>query len=91
MNKEELVASMSEESGIPKKDCKKFLKTLLGQITKNLADGNRIRIVGFGTFTACQTPGRSYREIHTERKGYIPPCIKVRFATGKTLKDAVDT
>ena len=81
MNKSELVASVAEKSGLTKKDAEKAVNAVFDSITATLVSGEKVQLVGFGTFEVRE---------RKERQGQNPPATKVpAFKAGKGLKDAV--
>lgn len=91
MTKEELIKAMSQKSGLTKKNCEKALNTLTEVITETLAKGEKIQLVGFGSFEVRQRAERKARNPQT-RKEIIIPATKVPvFKAGKMLKQAVAT
>ena len=90
MKKQELVAAISQEAEISKKDADRALTAAINAITKALADGDKIQLVGFGTFEVRE---RAAREGKNPRTGEI---IKIAaskvpaFKAGKALKDIVN-
>ena len=90
MNKTELIAAIAERSGLSKKDAEKALTATLDTITGALVQGDRVQLIGFGTF---ETKNRETRMGHKPPNGEaveIPAARLPRFKAGKALKDAVD-
>jgi DNA-binding protein HU-beta len=65
MNKADLIAAMAAESGLSKVDSKKALDAFLGATAKALKAGNRVTLVGFGSFVAGQRGARTGRNPRT--------------------------
>lgn len=90
MNKAEMIASIAEDTGLTKADVGRCLDSLVAQVTKTLKKGDRVALVGFGTF------GVSKRKARTGRNPQTGAVIKIaarrvpRFAPGKDLKAAVN-
>jgi len=91
MNKTELITAMSEKSGCAKKDAEAVLGAVIDSITEALAEGDKVQLIGFGTF---ETKDRAAREGRNPRKPgetiTIPACKAPVFKAGKALKDAVN-
>jgi len=90
MNKSELVAAMAEKTELSKKDAEKALKALVDVITEELAKGEKIQLVGFGTFDIAERAAREGRNPQTGEAMKIPASKAPRFKAGKALKDAVN-
>jgi DNA-binding protein HU-beta len=90
MNKSELVAAMAEKTELSKKDAEKALKALVDVITEELAKGEKIQLVGFGTFDIAERAAREGRNPQTGDAMKIPASKAPRFKAGKALKDAVN-
>ena len=91
MNKTELVAAIAEQAEISKKDAEKALKAFTDVVAEELKKGEKIQLVGFGTFEVSE---RAAREGRNPRKPgemiKIPACKVPAFKAGKALKDAVN-
>ena len=91
MNKTELIAIVAEKTGKTKKDAEAGLNAVLGTITEALAAGEKVQIIGFGTFETrerAEREGRNPRQ--PEQRINIPACKAPSFKAGKALKDAVN-
>ena len=91
MNKTELVAIIAEKTGKTKKDDEIGLNAVLGTITEALAAGEKVQLIGFGTFETrerAEREGRNPRQ--PEQLIKIPACKAPSFKAGKALKDAVN-
>lgn len=89
MNKSELVDLVSEKTGLSKKDSEKALKAVLEGITDGLVRGNKVQLVGFGTFEVRQRKAREGRNPATGEKIKIKALKVPAFKPGKALKDKV--
>ena len=90
MNKRELVERLVMETGYTQKDCNKFVDAFCDTVTNQLAKGEEIKIVGFGTFKAVERKARNGRNPHDPKKVIkIPATVSPRFKPGTALKDAV--
>ena len=89
MNKEGLVASVAELSGLSKKDSTNALDAITQSIQKELKKGNDVRLTGFGTFLVTQRPARNGRNPRTGKPIKIAASKFPKFRAGKTLKEAI--
>ncbi|MGB0571988.1 MAG: HU family DNA-binding protein [Alphaproteobacteria bacterium] len=90
MNKNDLVASVADSSGLSKADAGKAVDSVLDNITSALQSGNEIRLVGFGTFSVAQRKATTGRNPQTGAAIQIPASKQPKFKAGKALKDAVN-
>ncbi|MBR4744739.1 MAG: HU family DNA-binding protein [Oscillospiraceae bacterium] len=89
MNKTELIAKISAESGLNKKQSEAALTAALNAITDALKAGDRVQLVGFGVFDVKKRPARTGRNPRTNENIEIPASKLPQFKAGKALKDAV--
>ncbi len=89
MNKSELILSIEEKSGLSTQDSKKALEAVLETITEELVSGNKVSIVGFGSFDVKLRNERIGRNPKTKEEITIPASRVPQFKAGKALKDAV--
>ena len=90
MNKAELITSMAEKSKLTKKDAELALKSFIESVEEALENGEKVQLVGFGTF---ETRERAAREGRNPRSGEvmnIPASKAPKFKAGKALKDIVN-
>lgn len=90
MNKSELVASMAEKTGLKKVDVEKVLKAFTETVTDELKKGEKIQLVGFGTFEVAARPAREGRNPRTGATMKIKASKAPKFKAGKALKDAIN-
>ena len=90
MNKTELVAAMAEQAEISKKDAEKALKAFTDVVSEELNKGEKIQLVGFGTFEVSERAAREGRNPLTGEKMQIKASKAPKFKAGKALKDAVN-
>lgn len=90
MNKTELVAAIAEKTNQSKKDTEKALKAFVDVITEELKKGEKIQLVGFGTFEVIERAAREGRNPLTGEKMEIKASKAPKFKAGKALKDAVN-
>lgn len=89
MNKGEVVAKMSELSGMTKKDSEKALNSMLEVIEGALVGGDKVQLVGFGTFETKSRAARKGRNPQTKQEIDIPASTVPAFKAGKAFKDAI--
>ena len=89
MNKRELVASMAEKTGLPRKNCEAALDGLVLSITDALKSGDKVHLVGFGTFEVKERAARVGRNPKTKEPVKIPASKHPTFKPGKVLKETV--
>ena len=90
MNKTELVAAISEKTELTKKDSEKALKALIDVVAEELKKGEKIQLVGFGTFEVSERAERTGRNPQSGKEMVIPASKAPKFKAGKALKDAVN-
>ena len=90
MNKTELVAAIAESAEISKKDSEKALKAFVDVVTEQLKKGDKVQLVGFGTFDVAERAAREGRNPQTGEAMPIPASKAPRFKAGKALKDAIN-
>lgn len=89
MTKVELIAAVAQAAELTKKDAEKAVNATIEAITSTLAEGEKVSLVGFGTFETRQRPARVGRNPRTKEEIQIPASIAPAFKAGKALKDAV--
>lgn len=89
MNKAELIRQVAEETGLTKKETEGAVNAAIRLMTDSLARGERVQLVGFGSFDVKERSARQGRNLRTGTAVPIPPTKGVRFTPGKTLKEAV--
>ena len=89
MNKTELVSAMAERLGASKKHSEEALTVALDLITEALAEGEKVQMVGFGSFEVRERAPRIGRNPRTKEEVTIPASKAVQFKSGKVLKRAV--
>lgn len=90
MNKAELVAAMAEKTELSKKDAEKALKAFTEVVAEELKKGNKIQLVGFGTFEVAERAAREGRNPQTGETMKIAASKAPKFKAGKALKDDVN-
>ncbi len=89
MNKAELIAAVAEKSGLSKKDSEAAVTAALDVITAALKDGDKVQLVGFGSFEVKSRAARTGRNPKTKEAIEIPASKVPVFKAGKALKDIV--
>ncbi|MFD0869627.1 DNA-binding family protein [Chlamydia abortus] len=89
MNKTDLVNNIAQKSGLSKKDVESVLNGLLGEITDALSSGDKVQLIGFGTFETRKRSGRVGRNPQTGKEITIPESVVPAFKAGNKLKEAV--
>ncbi len=89
MNKTGLVKAMAEKSGITQKDAVKVLDSVLESIQSALAAGEKVQIIGFGTFEVRERKARKVISPATGKEIQVPATKVPAFRPGKSLKEAV--
>jgi DNA-binding protein HU-beta len=90
MNKKELVESMASAADISKAAAEKALNGMLGAITGALADGDKVTLVGFGTFSTVKRSARKAKNPRTGDMINIPAKTVAKFKAGSKLAEAVE-
>ena len=89
MNKTELIAEIAGKSGLSKKDAEKALTAVVDTITDSIVKGDKVQLVGFGSFEVKCREARMGRNPKTKEAIEIPATRVPVFKAGKALKDAV--
>ncbi|HEX9062103.1 MAG TPA: HU family DNA-binding protein [Clostridia bacterium] len=89
MNKADLINTMSEKSGLSKKDTEKALNAFLESVEEALTQDDKIQLVGFGSFEVRERAARKGRNPQTREEINIPASKVPVFKAGKALKDVV--
>ena len=90
MNKTELTAAIAEQAGISKKDAEKALKAFTDVVADELKKGEKVQLVGFGTFEVVERKAREGRNPQTNEPMPIAASKAPKFKAGKALKDIVN-
>ena len=89
MNKTELIAAVAEQAELTKKDAEKAVKAFTDVIAKELKKGEKVQLVGFGTFEVSKRAAREGRNPQTGKTMKIKASKSPKFKAGKALKDLV--
>jgi DNA-binding protein HU-beta len=90
MNKTELVAAIAENAGLTKKDAEKALVAFTEVVADELKKGEKVQLVGFGTFEVSERAAREGRNPQTGETMNIAASKAPKFKPGKALKDEVN-
>ena len=90
MNRMELVAAIAEKTELSKKDAEKALKAFTDVVAEELKKGEKIQLVGFGTFEVSERAAREGRNPQTGEAMKIAASKSPQFKAGKALKDALN-
>ncbi|MEO0572958.1 MAG: HU family DNA-binding protein [Bacteroidota bacterium] len=90
MNKTELIDAMAADAGITKAAAKKALESFLGNVEGSLKKGNRVSLVGFGSWSVSRRNAREGRNPQTGQTIKIAAKNVVKFKAGSDLSDAVN-
>ena len=90
MNKTELIAAIAEKSGASKKDAEKVVNATFQVITDTLAKGDKVALVGFGSFEVRERAARTGRNPQTGAEMKIAAAKVPTFKAGKALKDLIN-
>lgn len=89
MNKAELITSVAEKTGLSKKDSEKAVSAVFECITESLKAGDKVSLVGFGTFDVKERAERMCKNPRTGESVLSPASRVPAFKAGKALKDVV--
>ncbi|WP_438348304.1 HU family DNA-binding protein [Paenibacillus sp. FA6] len=89
MNKTDLINNISDKSGLTKKDVESVLNSFLSEVTDALAGGDKVQLIGFGTFETRKRAGRTGRNPQTGVAIEIAESTVPAFKAGNKLKEAV--
>lgn len=89
MNKAELINAVALKADVSKKDAEAVLTAALDTITAAMAEGEKVQLVGFGSFEVKKRAARLGRNPKTKEAIEIPASVVPTFKAGKALKDAV--
>ena len=89
MNKSELIAALAAKAELSKKDAEKALGAFVDVVTEVLKNGDKVQLVGFGTFESKVRPARTARNPRTGEEIKIEESKTASFKVGKALKDSI--
>ena len=85
-----IIAAVAEKAEISKKDSEKALKAFVDVVAEQLKAGDKVQLVGFGTFEVSERAAREGRNPQTGETMTIAACKAPKFKAGKALKDAIN-
>jgi len=89
MNKADIIDLVAAGAEVTKAQAEEAVSAILDAITDALQDGQKVTLVGFGTFSAAERAARTGRNPQTGAELKIPASVAVKFSPGKELKDSV--
>ncbi|AEI14844.1 MULTISPECIES: HU family DNA-binding protein [Flexistipes] len=89
MNKKELIEKMADKAGLKKTEAEKALKAFEESVVDTLKNGDKVTLVGFGTFAVSERKARKGRNPQTGQEINIPAKKAPKFVPGKLFKDSV--
>ena len=89
MNKAELVARIAQEAVLTKRQSEKMLEALMGSVQDALSNGEKLTLVGFGTFSVIARLAQTGRNPRTGQALHLPACKVPKFTAGNKLRQAV--
>ncbi len=90
MNKGDLIAAIAKDADITKSEAAAAVDSLVNHIEKSLKKGDKVTLVGFGSFSVSKRAGRTGRNPKTGAPIKIPAKKVAKFTPGKALKDAIN-
>lgn len=90
MNKAELVKSISDKTNVTQKDVESIVNTFMDVVKDALCDGDKVQLVGFGTFEVADRAERTGKNPQTGEPMTIAACKAPKFKAGKAFKEVVN-
>ena len=90
MNKTELIAEVAGKAGLKKSEAEKAVAAFVETVTEQLKKGEKVQLVGFGTFETAKREARQGINPLTKEAIKIAACVAPKFKAGKALKDALN-
>ncbi len=90
MNKNELIDSVAAKTELPKKDCAKLVNAFIETVTEALVKGDKVQLVGFGTFEVRERSAREARNPQTGETIKVAASKAPAFKAGKAFKDLLN-
>ncbi len=91
MNRSELISSIADKTGLTKKDSEKALAAFIESVEEQLQKGDKVQLVGFGTFEISERAARTGKNPQTGEEIKIAASKAPKFKAGKALKELVNT
>lgn len=89
MNKTDLINNIAEKNGLTKRDVETVINGFLAEVTEALSNGDKVQLIGFGTFETRKRSGRVGRNPQTGEDINIPESTVPAFKAGNKLKEAI--
>jgi DNA-binding protein HU-beta len=89
MNKNELIGVVAEKAAISKKDAEKAVNAMIDTITEKVAAGDKVQLIGFGTFEVRERAEKQARNPRTGEAMTVAACKAPAFKAGQAFKNAV--
>lgn len=89
MNKTEMIAKVAADAGLTKDQAAKAVNAVFASITDTLAAGDKVQLIGFGSFSVKHCAEKEARNPRTKEKKIVPAIDRPKFVAGQALKDAV--
>ena len=89
MNKAELISAIATDAGVSKSVASKVLDSVINNVTESLKKGDKVTLVGFGTFSVTKRKARTGRNPQTGKEIKIPARKVAKFSAGAKLAEAV--
>lgn len=89
MNRKEVIAAVAEKTGLSLKDSEKAVKAFTDTVTEELKKGEKVQLLGFGTFEVSERPAHEGRNPYTGESMQVAASRAPKFKPGKALKDAL--
>ena len=90
MNKTELIAAIADQAELSKKDSEKALKAFIDVVSEELKKGEKVQLVGFGTFEVSERAAREGRNPQTGETMEIKASKTPKYKAGKAIKDMMN-
>lgn len=90
MNKSDLIAAVMEKTELSKKDASTAVDAVFESIAEELEKGNKVQLIGFGTFEVSERAARTGKNPQTGEEMQIPASKNAKFKAGKALKERVN-
>jgi DNA-binding protein HU-beta len=89
--KAELISAVAEKAGLKKVEAEKAIAAFIATVSETLKKGDKLSLVGFGTFSTSKRAARKGQNPQTGKKINIPAATVPKFKPGKTLKETVNS
>lgn len=89
MHKIDIVKAIADQTGCLQKDANLLVDTFIENVKEALRKGEKVTLIGFGTFSVVDTKAKTGRNPQTGKEIKIPASKKIRFSVGKTLKEEI--